>query len=115
MDYDLFYRNWIADFPDGDNFLFPLFHSSSTGLKGNYPGYENKSFDNLVEKSRRQIDTAGRDELLKQAAQLARNDASRVLLWYKTKVYAAYPVLQNFQPFPMYNSNKYLNVNLLTR
>ncbi|MEE2924112.1 MAG: ABC transporter substrate-binding protein [bacterium] len=115
MDYDLFYRNWIADFPDGDNFLFPLFHSSSTGLKGNYPGYENKNFDSLVERSRRQTDNFERDELLRQAAQLARNDASRVLLWYKTKVYAAYPVLQNFRPFPMYNSNKYLNVNLLTR
>ncbi len=115
MDYDLFYRNWIADFPDGDNFLFPLFHSSSTGLKGNYPGYTNKSFDDLVERSRRQTDIFQRSELLRQAAQLARNDASRILLWYKTKVYAAYPVVQNFRPFPMYNSNKYLNVNLLTR
>ena len=115
MDYDLFYRNWIADFPDGDNFLFPLFHSSSTGLKGNYPGYASKNFDSLVERSRRQTDTFQRSELLRQAAQLARNDASRILLWYKTKVYAAYPVLQNFRPFPMYNSNKYLNVNLLTR
>lgn len=115
MNYDLFYRNWIADFPDGDNFLYPLYHSSSTGLEGNYPAYSNKNFDDLVERSRRESDNVQREELLRQAAQLARNDASRVLLWYKTKVYAAYPTLQNFRPFPMYNSNKYLSVNLLTR
>lgn len=115
MNYDLFYRNWIADFPDGDNFLYPLYHSSSTGLKGNYPGYSSKIFDDLVERSRRETNNVQREELLKQAAQVARNDASRILLWYKTKVYAAYPTMQNFRPYPMYNSNKYLNVNLLTR
>ena len=95
--------------------FFPLFHSSSTGLKGNYPGYENKNFDSLVERSRRQTDNFERDELLRQAAQLIEMMHPGFCFGYKTKVYAAYPVLQNFRPFPMYNSNKYLNVNLLTR
>lgn len=114
MQYDIFYRNWIADFPDGDNFLYPLYHSASTGLKGNYPRYLSAAFDALIEKSRKEISHKRRVSLLKEAASLAREDASRVLLWYKKKNFAVYPGVQNFYAYPMYNSNKYLEVNLLT-
>jgi ABC-type transport system substrate-binding protein len=114
MEYDIFYRNWIADFPDGDNFLYPLFHSASTGLKGNYPRYSNSAFDALIENSRKEVVHKKRVVLLKKAAFLAREDASRVLLWYKKKNFAVYPGVQNFYAYPMYNSNKYLEVNLLT-
>jgi len=113
--YDLFYRNWVADFPDGDNFLFPLYHSSSTGLQGNYPGYSNSTFDALIENSRRISDPAKRKEMLENAAKIATQDFSRVPLWYKSKVFAVFPGVQNFEPYPMFYANKYLKVNLLTR
>jgi ABC-type transport system substrate-binding protein len=114
-DFDLFYRNWIADFPDGDNFLYPLYHSESTGLKGNYPRYAQPLFDECIEASRKEVDSDKRAESLRRCARMAREDASRILLWFKTKNFATYPAVQNFKPFPMYNSNKYLHVNLLTQ
>lgn len=113
--YDLFYRNWVADFPDGDNFLYPLYHSESTGLQGNYPAYNSRVFDECVETSRREIDAEKRSENLRKCAEIAREDASRILLWFKIKNFASYPAVQNFKPYPMYNSNKYLRVNLLTQ
>lgn len=113
--YDLFYRNWIADFPDGDNFLYPLYHSESTGLKGNYPGYGSRQFDECMESSRREVDAEKRSDTLQRCARVAREDASRILLWFKIKNFASYPAIQNFKPYPMYNSNKYLRVNLLTQ
>ncbi|PCJ19336.1 MAG: hypothetical protein COB02_08075 [Candidatus Cloacimonadota bacterium] len=115
LDYDLFYRNWIADFPDGDNFLYPLFHSQSKGLKGNYPHYANKTFDKIISISRKESKSEIRRELLEKAAQKAIDDVSRVFLWFKKKTYVVSNRVKNFHPHPLYNSNKYLEVDLLEK
>jgi peptide/nickel transport system substrate-binding protein/oligopeptide transport system substrate-binding protein len=114
-DFDLFYRNWVADYPDGDNFLYPLFHTDSAGAAGNYPNYSNPEFDSLMEDSRKEMDPLRRTSLLKQASRMAVNDYSRILLWYKVKTLAVDSRVQNFKPHAMYNSNRYLTVNLLTK
>ncbi len=112
LEYEIFYRNWVADFPDGDNFLFPLYHSSSLGLMGNYTHYNQPGFDSILEASRLEIDSVRREELLRDAATLARDDLSRVLLWYKKKVFAVAEAVRDYKPHPMYNSNKFLNTSL---
>ncbi len=33
---DLFLSDWFADYPDGENFTYPLFHSRNKGPGGNY-------------------------------------------------------------------------------
>ena len=33
---DLFLADWYADYPDAENFTYPLFHSSNAGSGGNY-------------------------------------------------------------------------------
>ena len=38
---------WVADFPDGFNFLFPNLHSSNLGAGGNFSRYENAELDEL--------------------------------------------------------------------
>ena len=38
---DMFYLSWWADYPDPENFLFPLFHSSNHGAGGNRTRYTN--------------------------------------------------------------------------
>ncbi|MCO4783421.1 MAG: ABC transporter substrate-binding protein [Candidatus Cloacimonetes bacterium] len=115
LDYDLFYRNWIADFPDGDNFLYPLFHSQSKGLKGNYPMYSSETFDQVITKSRKESNADLRRQMLEQAAKTAVVDASRVFLWFKKKTYVVNKRVKNFHPHPLYNSNKYLEVDLLEK
>ncbi|MCJ8346150.1 ABC transporter substrate-binding protein, partial [bacterium] len=115
LDYDLFYRNWIADFPDGDNFLYPLFHSQSKGLKGNYPHYESERFDQIIAKSRKESNAEARKKLLEEAAKQSIEDVSRVFLWFKKKTYVVNNRVKNFHPHPLYNSNKYLEVDLLEK
>ncbi|MBW7875977.1 MAG: ABC transporter substrate-binding protein [Candidatus Cloacimonetes bacterium] len=112
LDYEIYYRNWVADFPDGDNFLFPLYHSTSLGLMGNYSHYNQPGFDSVLEASRQETDSVRREELLREAAVMARDDMSRILLWYKKKVFAVAEAVRDYKPHPMYNSNKFLNTSL---
>lgn len=111
-EYDLFYRNWVADYPDGDNFLYPLYHSSSTGLMGNYPQFASLEFDSVIEESRRETDPLKREKLLREAARIARDGMSRLCLWSKRKILAVSSRLRSFEPRPMYNSNKFLDAQL---
>jgi ABC-type transport system substrate-binding protein len=46
---DMFYLSWWADYPDPDNFLFPLFHSSNHGPAGNRTRYSNNQVDSFIE------------------------------------------------------------------
>jgi peptide/nickel transport system substrate-binding protein/oligopeptide transport system substrate-binding protein len=72
---------WYADFPDPDNFLFPLFHSQSAN---NYANYSNPEVDQLLEQAQREIDELKRLQLYRQAEVLIMADAPTVNLVYYT-------------------------------
>ena len=72
---------WYADFPDPDNFLFPLFHSQSPD---NYANYSNPAVDHLLEQARSEGDYLKRIELYRQAEALIMADAPVVNLVYYT-------------------------------
>jgi len=79
--YDLLLIPWTADYPDPDNFLFPLLHGSQCGVK-NYACYQNPEFDRLVDAARTAGSDAERVELYQRAERLALQDAPFVPLYY---------------------------------
>jgi peptide/nickel transport system substrate-binding protein/oligopeptide transport system substrate-binding protein len=64
---DMFWLSWWADYPDPENFLFPLFHSSNHGAGGNRSRYSNKEVDQLIEAGQKALDISERDEYYKLA------------------------------------------------
>lgn len=58
---------WCSDYPDTNNFLFDVFHSSS---QNNDTGWLNPDFDALVEQAAQETDTATRIDLYAQAEEL---------------------------------------------
>jgi oligopeptide transport system substrate-binding protein len=70
---------WYADFPDPDNFLFPLFHSQSSD---NYANYSNPAVNRLLEQARSEGDYLKRIELYRQTEALIMADAPVVNLVY---------------------------------
>ena len=66
-----------ADYPDPDNFLYPLFHSQS---QTNYFRYHNARVDDLLDRARRETNDLRRVKLYREAEQLIMNDAPGLML-----------------------------------
>ena len=43
---------WILDYPEAENFLYPLFHSKFLGSDGNYARTQNPEIDRLLDEAR---------------------------------------------------------------
>src|SRR6202008_2035507 len=52
---DMILKDWYADYPDAENFLYPLAHSSSRGAGGNVSFYASPRFDSVVTAARREM------------------------------------------------------------
>ena len=90
----MYRHTWFADFPDPDNFLFPLFHSKSTN---NYANYSNPAVDHLLEQARSEGDYLKRIQLYRQAEALIMADAPGVNLMYYTFEYLFQPYVQGIE------------------
>jgi oligopeptide transport system substrate-binding protein len=80
-DVQLFTYTWFADYPDPDNFLYPLFHSAG---HRNYFRYRNLAVDKLLDDARRETDDLRRAKLYREAEQLILQDAPAVMLLHYT-------------------------------
>ena len=56
-------KDWYADYPDAENFLYPLLHGANKGSGGNVSFYSNPRFDQIVTASRRELDESKRNLL----------------------------------------------------
>jgi peptide/nickel transport system substrate-binding protein/oligopeptide transport system substrate-binding protein len=48
---DAFFLDWYADYPDAENFVYPLFHSENAGGGGNRSFYSNARVDSMIERA----------------------------------------------------------------
>jgi peptide/nickel transport system substrate-binding protein len=79
---DLVLTVWVGDYPDGDAFLYPLYHSNLAASAGNEGAYQNPEADRLMDASRRELDPTRRAELLRAADRMIFDDAPAVFLWF---------------------------------
>jgi ABC-type transport system substrate-binding protein len=109
---DLFVKDWYADYPDAENFLYPLLHSANKGVGGNVSFYANPQFDSLVTLARREQDETKRNALYKQADELALRDAPMVYLWFYSELSAIQPWIHGFVPPVIFNGQPWTDVTI---
>ncbi|HTZ17976.1 MAG TPA: ABC transporter substrate-binding protein, partial [Dissulfurispiraceae bacterium] len=109
---DMFWLSWWADYPDPENFLFPLFHSGNIGPAGNRTMYINKEVDRLIEEGQRSTDRSRRDLYYQKAEEVIISDAPWVFFWHKTDCVIRQPWVTGFKTYPIYNMDKGLEVQL---
>jgi len=107
---DMALKDWFADYPDAENFLYPLLHSANKGVGGNVSFYGNAQFDKLVADSRREQDEARRVSLYKQADQLAFADAPMIYLFFYKELYAVQPWITNFKVPTIFTGQRWTDV-----
>lgn len=110
--FDLYYRSWLADYTDAENFFFPLFHSSQAGPGGNRPRYADPETDALIARVQATPDEASRIELYRRLQSRVVDAAPYVFLFHKLERYVVQPWVRGFRIFPVFNSDKLTDVAL---
>lgn len=109
---DLFLKDWYADYPDAENFLYPLLHSASVGVGGNVSFYQNPQFDAIVSASRRERDDARRTALYRQADSLAYTDAPIIYLHFGKTTLGVQPWINGFEVPAIPNGQRMTDVTI---
>jgi peptide/nickel transport system substrate-binding protein/oligopeptide transport system substrate-binding protein len=112
---DMALKDWFADYPDAENFLYPLLHSANKGVGGNVSFYSNAEFDKLVNEARREQDDAKRTALYSQADQLEYNDAPMIYLFFYKELYAVQPWITNFKVPTIFTGQRWTDVQVQSR
>jgi peptide/nickel transport system substrate-binding protein len=95
---------WQQDYPDAMSFLEPLFHSRSINDEdaNNWSFYKNPRFDELVDRSRKELDDVRRKALYREASEILCDEAP----WAFTFSYRWYsqrqPYVQGWRPHPIW-------------
>ncbi|MES2524465.1 MAG: ABC transporter substrate-binding protein [Gemmatimonadota bacterium] len=109
---DLVVKDWYADYPDAENFLYPLLHSANKGAGGNVSFYADPAFDKLVDASRRESDSARRADLYRQADSLGYANMGMVPLFFYNELYAVQPWVKGFEVPVIFNGQRWMKVSL---
>ncbi len=108
---DMFWIGWWADYPDPENFLFPLFHSSNHGAGGNRSRYTNKEVDRLIEAGQRAADPSRADRYYMAAEEIITSECPWVFFWHRTDYAVRQPWVKQYKIYPIYSMDKGVEVS----
>ena len=109
---DAFWLSWWADYPDPENFLFPLFHSASVGSGGNRTRCLDNELDRLIETAQRATDEQQRYKLYRFAEDRIIQDAPWVFMWHKADYFVIQPWVKDFKIYPIYSIDKRVDITV---
>ena len=109
---DMHLKDWWADYPDAENFLYPLLHSANKGPGGNVSFYANARYDDLVARARREPRDSARVALYRQADALEFADAPLLYLFFYNELYAVQPWISGFRVPTIFNGQRWTDVTI---
>jgi len=110
----MFESNWIADFPDGDNF-YQLLYGPNAG-RANYARFNLPAYNERYEQARQLTDGPRRQQLYVEMNQLIHAYNPWVPLTHVLSADLRHPWLKNYKRHPVeFTSWRYLDVNVAER
>ncbi len=107
---DAFWLDWWADYPDPENFLYPLFASASVGAGGNRTRCSDPALDALIETAQGTSDEKQRFRLYRQAEDRIIKNAPWVFMWHQADYYVIQPRVRDFRIYPIYSIDKGMDI-----
>lgn len=111
---DMAILDWWADYPDGDDFLFPLFSSTSFGAGGNYAFYSDPVTDSLLLRARRTLDDSTREQLYRTIDERVYRAAPWLYLWFPVDLWAQSPRITGWELPVIFNGQRWTGVHQTT-
>jgi len=102
----MFWLSWWADYPDPENFLYPLFHSSNIGPAGNRTRFRNSEVDRLIEMGQAATSRRERDKYYSRAEQLVVELAPWIPFWHRNDYIIVQKWVRRAGVYPIYSSDK---------
>jgi ABC-type transport system substrate-binding protein len=110
----MFETNWIADFPDGDNYL-QLLYGPNSG-RANYARFNLPEYNRRYEQARKLGDTPERRVLYREMNQLIHAYNPWVVLTHPISADIRQPWLKNYIRHPVELTNwRYVDLNVAER
>ncbi len=100
-EYNLFKKNWIADYADEENCLSLFYSKNFTPIGSNYTHYKNPDFDMLFEKAIKEQNREVQKVLYQQMDQILIDDAPIVPLFYDQVIRLVHKNISNLTTNPM--------------
>jgi peptide/nickel transport system substrate-binding protein/oligopeptide transport system substrate-binding protein len=111
-DTDMAITDWWADYPDADNFLYPLFHSANAGPGGNYAFYNDPVADSLIMMARRTVDQRAREALYARIDKRVFDAAPWLYLWFAVDLWAEHPSIDGWDIPVIFNGQRWSKVHV---
>jgi peptide/nickel transport system substrate-binding protein/oligopeptide transport system substrate-binding protein len=108
---DMAILDWWADYPDAENFLSPLFHSSNHGPGGNYAFYTDATTDSLLDRAQRTLDDAARTALYHEVDDRVYHAAPWLYLWFPVDLWAQHSSVSGWQLPVIFNGQRWTGVS----
>ena len=113
---DLVLKDWYADYPDAENFLYPLLHGDNAGQNGaNVSFYDDPVYDSLVTAARTEADSTRREALYREADAKAFADAPMAFLFFYNDLYALQPWVRGFRAPVIFTGERWTEATIRER
>ncbi|MDO3640643.1 ABC transporter substrate-binding protein [Mucilaginibacter sp. L3T2-6] len=83
---NFFYGSWLADYPDGENYMSVFYSKNKIPYGPNYTGFNNKQFDKLFEQAYHEGNDEKRYALYREMDNLVMQQSPVVVLYYDRRV-----------------------------
>jgi peptide/nickel transport system substrate-binding protein/oligopeptide transport system substrate-binding protein len=107
-----FYLSWFGDYPDGENFLYPLFHSKNWGSGGNRARFKNNEIDKMIEDAIKIQDPDLRAQAYNRVNQKVVEQAPWLYLWHCSESYLLGDNVEHIDFSPLFFCDKALTIKV---
>ncbi len=109
---DAFLLDWFADYPDAENFLYPLFHSANRGGGGNRSFFSDPAIDSDIEAASRILDAGARANACARIDSLVFAQAPWVYLYFPTTFHIVSERVTGYRLPSLYLGNDFSGVTV---
>lgn len=107
---DAFFLDWLADYPDAENFLVPLFHSRNRGGGGNRCGFGETYVDILLDELQTSPAGPARKDLVNRLNETLYREAPWIWLWHPLSLEVVADGISGYRPPLIFNGQDYLEI-----
>lgn len=109
---DMYLGDWYADYPDPENFTYPLFHSKNKGPGGNYAFLADPVLDSMIVRLRTTTDESEKARIAREVDARVFDAAPWLFLWFPIDMWATRPGLEGWRIPAVFTGQRWTEARL---